>query len=167
VASHASVGIVMVMFERSATVTLEEVLKAIEDAKKNGKDRVTFKGMFDANLVDKLEYEHDVAIMYTGIFDDGKTDTIVSWSGLDIEMREMSKMLSGQWHYQVIYYEDDGIFPYYSLNEVIPNKDGTIGMCMARNIVMGDRVEDITNSLKLMLSDVKNRPVIRQKDLPK
>jgi len=146
-------------------MTFKEILETIEEAKKSGDERTTFKGMLDSNTVDKLQHEYNYAIFFTGVWDDGKTDTIVSWKPLDIEMRDLSEMLGGKWCYQIVHYEDE-ILPYYALNEIVHNKDGTVGLCMGRHIVMGYSVDEIKDSLKLMLQDVEDRPVLKQKDLP-
>ena len=68
------------------------------------------------------------------------------------------------WNYRIIYHDDDE-HPYYGLHEVFYTKKGKIKSWSLDADVVGDSVDDIKSSVKMMLKDIKNSSVLTHSDM--
>ena len=68
------------------------------------------------------------------------------------------------WNYRIIYHDDDE-HPYYGLHEVFYTKKGDIKSWSLDADVVGDSVNDLKSSVKMMLKDIKNSSVLTHSDM--
>ena len=64
-----------------------------------------------------------------------------------------------RWNYQIIHHDDDDYNPYFGLHEIYYDDDGSMSWTEEPTVV-GDDTEEIISSLKMMLKEAENSPVL-------
>lgn len=69
------------------------------------------------------------------------------------------------WNYRIIHHDDDE-YPYYGLHEIYYDKKGITNWTEEASVI-GDDTKDIISSLKMMLKDAENAPVLIHSEINK
>jgi len=71
------------------------------------------------------------------------------------------------WNYRIIHHDDDK-HPYYGLHEIYYYEDdNSISTWTVEASVVGDDVEEIVSSLKMMLNDAENSTMLIHSEINK